>query len=97
MSDEMILETEDLTKDFAGFTAVNWPMSGEVVLMTLVGGLGTIFGPVVGSFIILLMQYKLAAVGEWVLVIQGVIFVACVLLFRRGVIGELANKLRIRL
>jgi branched-chain amino acid transport system permease protein len=43
------------------------------------------------------MQYKLAAVGEWVLVIQGVIFVACVLLFRRGVIGELANKLRIRL
>jgi branched-chain amino acid transport system permease protein len=81
----------------ASLTDVNWPMSGEVVLMTLVGGLGTIFGPVVGSFVILVMQYKLAAVGEWVLVIQGVIFVACVLLFRRGIIGELANKLRIKL
>jgi branched-chain amino acid transport system permease protein len=68
-----------------------------VVLMTLVGGLGTIFGPVLGSFVILLMQYKLSFVGEWVLVIQGVIFVTCVLLFRRGVIGELANKLHIKL
>ena len=72
-----------------------------VLVTILVGliaiGLGTIFGPIVGSFVILLMQYKLAPVGEWVLVIQGVIFVACVLLFRRGVIGELANKLRIRL
>jgi len=65
--------------------------------MTLVGGLGTIFGPIVGSFVILLMQYKLAPVGEWVLVIQGMIFVACVLLFRRGIIGELAHLLRIRL
>jgi len=76
---------------------VNWPMSGEVVLMSLVGGLGTIFGPVVGSFVILAMQYKFSFLGEWVLVIQGVIFVTCVLLFRRGIIGELANKLRIRL
>jgi branched-chain amino acid transport system permease protein len=65
--------------------------------MTLVGGLGTIFGPIVGSFIILLMQYKLSIVGEWVLVIQGVIFVACVLLFRRGIVGEIASRLRIRL
>ena len=81
----------------ASLTDVHWTMSGEIVLMTLVGGLGTIFGPVVGSFVILVMQYKLAAVGEWVLVIQGGIFVACVLLFRRGMIGEVANKLRIRL
>ena len=81
----------------ASLTDVNWPMSGEVVLMTLVGGLGTIFGPIVGSFVILTMQYKLAIVGEWVLVIQGVIFVACVLLFRRGIVGEIANRLRIRL
>jgi branched-chain amino acid transport system permease protein len=72
-------------------------MSGEVVLMTLVGGLGTIFGPLVGSFVILLMQYKLAPVGEWVLVIQGAIFVACVLLFRRGIVGEIARWLKIRL
>jgi len=89
--------TKAIVLQLASLTDVNWPMSGEVVLMTLVGGLGTIFGPIVGSFIILLMQYKLSIVGEWVLVIQGVIFVACVLLFRRGVIGELANKLHIRL
>jgi branched-chain amino acid transport system permease protein len=72
-------------------------MSGEVVLMSLVGGLGTIFGPVLGSFVILSMQYKLASLGEWVLVIQGVIFVVCVLLFRRGIIGEIAHYLRIKL
>ncbi len=89
--------TKAIVLQLASLTDVNWPMSGEVVLMTLVGGLGTIFGPIVGSFVILIMQYKLAAVGEWVLVIQGVIFVACVLLFRRGIIGELANWLRIRL
>ena len=89
--------TKAIVLQLASLTDVNWPMSGEVVLMTLVGGLGTIFGPVVGSFVILLMQYKLAPVGEWVLVIQGVIFVACVLLFRRGIVGEIANLLRIRL
>lgn len=89
--------TKAIVLQLASLTDVNWPMSGEVVLMTLVGGLGTIFGPVIGSFVILVMQYKLAAVGEWVLVIQGVIFVACVLLFRRGIVGELAHKLKIRL
>jgi branched-chain amino acid transport system permease protein len=89
--------TKAIVLQLASLTDVNWPMSGEVVLMTLVGGLGTIFGPIVGSFVILLMQYKLSIVGEWVLVIQGIIFVSCVLLFRRGIIGELANKLRIRL
>ncbi len=89
--------TKAVVLQLASLTDVNWPMSGEVVLMTLVGGLGTIFGPIVGSFVILLMQYKLAPVGEWVLVIQGMIFVACVLLFRRGIIGELANISRIKL
>lgn len=89
--------TKAIVVQLASLTDVNWPMSGEVVLMTLVGGLGTIFGPIVGSFVILVMQYKLAAVGEWVLVIQGVIFVACVLLFRRGIIGEIAAKLRVKL
>ncbi|HSL79799.1 MAG TPA: branched-chain amino acid ABC transporter permease [Pseudolabrys sp.] len=89
--------TKAIVLQLASLTDVNWPMSGEVVLMTLVGGLGTIFGPVVGAFVILVMQFKLAPIGEWVLVIQGVIFVACVLLFRRGIIGELANKLQIRL
>lgn len=89
--------TKAIVLQLASLTDVNWPMSGEVVLMTLVGGLGTIFGPVIGSFVILIMQYKLAAVGEWVLVIQGAIFVACVLLFRRGIVGEIAHKLKIRL
>jgi branched-chain amino acid transport system permease protein len=89
--------TKAILLQIASLTDVNWPMSGEVVLMSLVGGLGTIFGPVVGSFVILAMQYKLSFLGEWVLVLQGVIFVACVLLFRRGIIGVLANKLRIRL
>ena len=89
--------TKAIVLQLASLTDVNWPMSGEVVLMTLVGGLGTIFGPVVGAFIILVMQFKLAPIGEWVLVIQGAIFVACVLLFRRGIIGELANRLGMRL
>ena len=69
----------------ASLTDVHWTMSGEVVLMVLLGGLGTIFGPVVGAFIIIAMQQYLAGFGQWVLVIQGVIFVVCVLAFRRGV------------
>jgi len=69
-------------------------MSGEIVLMTLVGGLGTVFGPVVGAFVIIAMQQYLAGFGQWVTVIQGVIFVACVLTFRRGVIGEIAHYFR---
>ena len=75
----------------ASLTDVHWSMSGEIVLMTLVGGLGTVFGPVVGAFVIVAMQQYLAGFGQWVQVIQGVIFVACVLLFRRGVVGEIAH------
>ncbi|OQW53043.1 MAG: ABC transporter permease [Proteobacteria bacterium SG_bin9] len=75
----------------ASLTDVHWTMSGEVVLIALVGGLGTVFGPVVGAFIIIAMQQYLASFGQWVLVIQGVIFVVCVLTFRRGVIGEIAH------
>jgi branched-chain amino acid transport system permease protein len=75
----------------ASLTDVHWSQSGEIVLMTLVGGLGTVFGPVVGAFIIVAMQQYLAGFGQWVTVIQGVIFVACVLLFRRGIVGEVAH------
>ena len=78
----------------ASLTDVHWSMSGEIVLMTLVGGLGTVFGPVVGAFVIIAMQQYLAGFGQWVTVIQGVIFVACVLLFRRGIIGEIAHFLK---
>ena len=78
----------------ASLTDVHWGMSGEVVLMTLVGGLGTIFGPVVGAFVITAMQQYLAGLGQWVQVIQGVIFVACVLAFRRGMVGEIARRFK---
>jgi branched-chain amino acid transport system permease protein len=78
----------------ASLTDVHWSMSGEIVLMTLVGGLGTVFGPVVGAFVIIAMQQYLAGFGQWVTVIQGVIFVVCVLTFRRGVIGEIAHFFR---
>jgi branched-chain amino acid transport system permease protein len=78
----------------ASLTDVHWSMSGEIVLMTLVGGLGTVFGPVVGAFIIIAMQQYLAGFGQWVQVIQGAIFVACVLTFRRGIVGEIAHFFR---
>jgi len=89
--------TKALVFQLASLTDVDWPMSGEVVLMTLVGGLGTVFGPVAGAFFIVTLENYLTQIGSWVFVVQGVIFVACVLLFRRGVIGELANWLRIKL
>jgi branched-chain amino acid transport system permease protein len=89
--------TKAIAFQIASLTDVHWTMSGEVVLMTLVGGLGTIFGPVVGAFIILAMQNYLIALDQWVTVIQGAIFVACVLLFRRGIVGELAKLLRVKL
>jgi branched-chain amino acid transport system permease protein len=86
-----------LVFQLASLTDVHWTMSGEVVLMTLVGGLGTIFGPIVGAFFIVAMENYLASVGQWVLVIQGAVFVICVLAFRRGIVGELAARLRVRL
>jgi branched-chain amino acid transport system permease protein len=89
--------TKAIVFQIASLTDVHWTMSGEVVLMTLVGGLGTIFGPVAGAFVIIAMQNYLNALDQWVTVIQGAIFVVCVLLFRRGIIGELAHLLRIKL
>ncbi|HSZ64796.1 MAG TPA: branched-chain amino acid ABC transporter permease [Xanthobacteraceae bacterium] len=89
--------TKALVFQLASLTDVHWTMSGEVVLMTLVGGLGTVFGPIVGAFLIIAMENYLAPFGQWVLVIQGAIFVVCVLVFRRGIVGELANRLRVRL
>jgi len=85
---------KSLVFQLASLTDVHWSMSGEVVLMTLVGGLGTLFGPVVGAAVIVTMQNYLAQLGAWVTVVQGVIFVVCVLAFRRGIIGELSNWLK---
>ncbi|HLI11782.1 MAG TPA: branched-chain amino acid ABC transporter permease [Alphaproteobacteria bacterium] len=86
--------TKAIVFQLASLTDVHWGTSGEVVLMTLLGGLGTVFGPVVGAFLIVAMQNYLADLGSWVLVVQGVIFVVCVLAFRRGLIGELGRLLK---
>jgi branched-chain amino acid transport system permease protein len=83
--------TKTIVFQLASLTDVTWQMSGEVVLMTLVGGLGTVFGPIVGAAVIITMQNYLAGFGEWVLVIQGSVFVATVLLFRRGIVGEILH------
>jgi branched-chain amino acid transport system permease protein len=82
--------TKAIVFQLASLTDVHWTMSGEVVLMTLLGGMGTIFGPVVGAFTIIGLENYLAGFGQWVTVITGVIFVICVLAFRRGIVGELA-------
>jgi branched-chain amino acid transport system permease protein len=89
--------TKALVFQLASLTDVDWPMSGEVILMTLVGGLGTLFGPVAGAFFMVTLENYLTTIGQWVFVVQGAIFVICVLLFRRGIIGELAQLLRIKL
>jgi branched-chain amino acid transport system permease protein len=82
--------TKTIVLGFETLTDVNWPQSGEVVLMTLIGGIGTIFGPVVGGFFVVTLENELAdKVGSWVQVIMGAIFVICVLAFRRGIVGEL--------
>ena len=81
---------KSLIFQLASLTDVQWTMSGEVVLMTLVGGLGTVLGPVVGAFFLTAMQHYLAQLGSWVTVVQGIIFVFCVLIFRRGIVGVIA-------
>jgi branched-chain amino acid transport system permease protein len=82
--------TKSLVFQFASLTDVYWTSSGEVVLMTLVGGIGTILGPVVGAFILVTMETYLAQTGSWVTIIEGVIFVVCVLTFREGIVGVVA-------
>jgi len=79
--------TKAIVFQLASLTDVHWTMSGEVVLMTLIGGMGTVFGPAVGAAVIITMQNHLATFGAWLTIIQGVIFVVSVLLFREGVVG----------
>jgi branched-chain amino acid transport system permease protein len=86
--------TKAIVFQLASLTDVHWSMSGEVVLMTLLGGMGTVFGPVVGAAVIITMQNYLAQLGACVTIVQGVIFVICVLAFRRGIVGELGAWLR---
>ena len=86
--------TKAIVFQLASLTDVHWNMSGEVVLMALLGGLGTVFGPVAGAIVIIALQNYLAQLGAWVTVAQGAIFVLCVLTFRRGIVGELGRVLR---
>lgn len=81
--------TKAVIFQFAALTNAHWQTSGEVILMTLVGGLGTVFGPVVGALAVGSLSHELGSFGSWVQVILGTIFVICVLTFRRGIVGEL--------
>src|SRR5690606_3402832 len=87
-----------LVFQFATLTDVTWQMSGEVILMTLLGGIGTLFGPIVGSGLVVTLQNVLATSDFPVTIITGLVFMVCVLLFRRGIVGEFcATKLGRRL
>jgi branched-chain amino acid transport system permease protein len=86
--------TKAIVFQLASLTDVHWTMSGEVVLMTLLGGLGTVFGPVVGALVLITLEHYLAQLGAWFTVAQGVIFIICVLTFRRGIVGELGHLIR---
>ena len=101
--------TKTVVLGFETLTDVHWTMSGLVVLMTLVGGMGTMAGPVLGAFIVVALENKLGDVGGWLAertgivwfgtlgesvgMVTGLIFIVCVLLFRRGIVGEIASKL----
>ncbi|MEO3386517.1 branched-chain amino acid ABC transporter permease [Mesorhizobium sp. CAU 1741] len=86
--------TKAIVFQLASLTDVYWTMSGEVVLMTLIGGMGTVFGPIIGAAVIVTMQNYLATFGAWVTIIQGAIFVITVMLFREGIIGVIAKWIR---
>jgi branched-chain amino acid transport system permease protein len=85
---------KSLVFQLASLTDVSWHTSGEVVLMTLLGGVGTVLGPLVGAFTVVTLQSELSSVGSWITVIIGCIFVVCVLVFRRGFVGELGRLLK---
>src|ERR1700761_4684884 len=89
--------TKAIVFGIATLTDVHYSTSGEVVLTTLLGGLGTVFGPVVGAVVVTAMENYLAQFGQWVTATQGAAFVICVLAFRRGVIGEIGGALRLAL
>ena len=102
--------TKTVVLGFETLTDVHWTMSGMVILMTLVGGLGTMLGPVVGAVVIIVLENKLGDIGDWlatatgvawfqtlgesVTIVIGAIFIICVLSFRRGLVGELVARSR---
>jgi branched-chain amino acid transport system permease protein len=86
--------TKTLVFQLASLTDVHWSMSGEVVLMALLGGMHTVFGPIIGAALIVAMQNYFAGFGAWVTVLQGVIFVVAVLMFREGIVGVIGRWLK---
>ena len=86
--------TKAIVFQLASLTDAHWSMSGEVVLMTLLGGMGTIFGPFVGATVLVAIQNYFAGFGSWVTVIQGVIFVIAVLAFREGIVGVVSRWIK---
>ena len=86
--------TKAIVFQLASLTDVYWTMSGEVVLMTLLGGMGTVFGPILGAAVIVTMQNYLATFGDWVTIGQGIIFVVAVMLFREGIVGVLSRIIK---
>ena len=83
--------TKALVFQLASLTDVHWSTSGEVILMCLLGGLGRLWGPLVGALVLVTLEHYLAPLGAWVTVVQGAIFVVCVLSFRAGIVGALAR------
>ena len=88
--------TKTLVFQLASLTDVHWHMSGEVVLMTILGGIGTILGPVVGAAAVVGLQNELANIGSFSTIVLGLVFVVCVLAFRRGVVGEILARTKSR-
>ncbi|MBJ2150279.1 branched-chain amino acid ABC transporter permease [Paracoccus sp. IB05] len=80
----------------ASLTDVYWGMSGEVVLMVMIGGMATFFGPLIGALLVIWMQNELAAFGAWVTIVQGLVFMACILVFRKGLLGTIADRLGLK-
>ena len=87
---------KSLVFQLASLADVHWHASGEVVLMTLLGGVGTIFGPTAGAYLVVTIQNYFASAGSWVTIIQGIIFVVCVLAFRAGIVGVILPFLKKR-
>ena len=86
--------TKALVFQLASLTDVYWNTSGEVILMVLIGGVGTTFGPIAGAVFLIALENYLAQLGSWVTVVEGTIFIVCVLAFRRGIFGELSRLLK---
>jgi branched-chain amino acid transport system permease protein len=86
--------TKAILFQLASLTDVHWTMSGEVVLMTLIGGMGTMFGPTTGALVFVALEFYLSSIGSWVTVVEGAVFVVCVMAFREGIFGVLGRRLR---